>query len=428
MQRIGALAGFLVLIASFVPTPALALRCSDGSESHTATAQEAAAAPNGAIIAGTTQVCPGDAQSGIDAQAGQAKNDLASLRCNTGVDIAHLDGKFAVCADKFMQQLRQTSSRACIRSAYRSEAQQAAACKNICGQLSCPGLCAPPGRSYHQKGLAIDVDGVANNAQSWQIAAQFGVVNPGGLHRSDPNHYQSGNTDCAGMPVPAGDQGDYYNDTEHFFPAPSLPFQNMLGSLLRGGQQAPQPAQQTPPNPIPQLPVSSSTLISSMLSGSTTPIGAGSTTNTLPMTDPFTGMQQTPVSGQLGGQPTGGSNPNPYDLLNALAYSGATSTTIATGAPLALNSNLYQAGSVQYDQNGRPLPQVVPGSVSPQGPGSSQTFTSQDLQYQDTGWTPPSNATLLQKTLASLQQALYQVLVWARPFGNLAPPPGAIGT
>ena len=42
-----------------------------------------------------------------------------------------------------------------VTDAYRSEAQQAAAYQNK------PGLAAPPGHSYHERGLAIDINPTA---------------------------------------------------------------------------------------------------------------------------------------------------------------------------------------------------------------------------------------------------------------------------
>jgi hypothetical protein len=45
-----------------------------------------------------------------------------------------------------------------VVQSYRSCAQQAVACKRICGdQDRCPGRCVKPGLSYHQLGAAIDV-------------------------------------------------------------------------------------------------------------------------------------------------------------------------------------------------------------------------------------------------------------------------------
>jgi D-alanyl-D-alanine carboxypeptidase-like protein len=45
-----------------------------------------------------------------------------------------------------------------VVQSYRSCRQQALACERICGtRAGCPGRCAPPGLSWHQRGLAIDV-------------------------------------------------------------------------------------------------------------------------------------------------------------------------------------------------------------------------------------------------------------------------------
>jgi hypothetical protein len=45
-----------------------------------------------------------------------------------------------------------------VVESYRSCKQQRAACEAICGKRrGCPGLCAPPGLSWHQRAMAIDV-------------------------------------------------------------------------------------------------------------------------------------------------------------------------------------------------------------------------------------------------------------------------------
>jgi D-alanyl-D-alanine carboxypeptidase len=44
-----------------------------------------------------------------------------------------------------------------VVQSYRSCGRQRKACRNICGDpLGCPGLCAPPGSSWHQLGAAVD--------------------------------------------------------------------------------------------------------------------------------------------------------------------------------------------------------------------------------------------------------------------------------
>ena len=45
-----------------------------------------------------------------------------------------------------------------VVQSYRSCAQQRLACKRICGDPGgCAGTCAPPGKSWHQLGAAVDI-------------------------------------------------------------------------------------------------------------------------------------------------------------------------------------------------------------------------------------------------------------------------------
>jgi hypothetical protein len=58
----------------------------------------------------------------------------------------------------FREAQRRTGSAIEVVQSYRSCQEQAQACRNICGDPSgCPGLCAPPGLSYHQLGAAVDI-------------------------------------------------------------------------------------------------------------------------------------------------------------------------------------------------------------------------------------------------------------------------------
>jgi hypothetical protein len=82
----------------------------------------------------------------------------------TAAPVAHakLDivcGQKQTITQQYEQTLRQELDQAGYKdvtikctSCYRSPVQQAAACRRICGKASgCPGRCAPPGRSQHQK-------------------------------------------------------------------------------------------------------------------------------------------------------------------------------------------------------------------------------------------------------------------------------------
>ena len=94
-----------------------------------------------------------------------------------------------VAMEAFVQAQREASVPIPVVQSYRSCAEQRRACRQICGDPEgCPGLCAPPGRSWHQLGAAIDI-------------AQEGVDDPAivaalevhgwcqALPDSDPGHF-----------------------------------------------------------------------------------------------------------------------------------------------------------------------------------------------------------------------------------------------
>lgn len=78
--------------------------------------------------------------------------------CSRPPDLRTVDGVTLVAdaMDAFLQAEGATGPIVVVES-YRSCREQARACERICGARSCPGLCAPPGLSWHQRGLAIDV-------------------------------------------------------------------------------------------------------------------------------------------------------------------------------------------------------------------------------------------------------------------------------
>lgn len=78
--------------------------------------------------------------------------------CGRPEDLRSVDG-VSLVADA-MDAFREAETAAGpieVVESYRSCKEQARACEGICGRRSCPGLCAPPGLSWHQRGLAIDV-------------------------------------------------------------------------------------------------------------------------------------------------------------------------------------------------------------------------------------------------------------------------------
>jgi hypothetical protein len=75
-----------------------------------------------------------------------------------------------------------------VVQSYRSCASQALACQRLCGDSAgCPGTCAEPGTSYHQRGWAIDV-----TAASLRAPRVIGALRKAGCQsvpKSDPGHF-----------------------------------------------------------------------------------------------------------------------------------------------------------------------------------------------------------------------------------------------
>ena len=350
---------------------------------------------------------------GINQTSEQAKQDLKGMVCNSGVNIDGLDQNFAVCADKFMKALRAQSPAACVRDGYRSVAQQAAACQKICNALSCPGKCAPPGYSYHQKGLAVDVDVHMSVQTSWQIAQSStggGIQNPTGLHSSDPNHFQATGSTCSGAPVP-----QQSNPTDYYTPTLSqgtllTPTQNSAippGYCLINQQPIIyaqcSPQMQTAPTPTQPAPIQQPTTQPAQPTqpGSvTTP----SITPTLPLTVP-TSSASSIISSLL--------QPTPI-TLPPVASSATQALTIITnlgaassGSPL-INSSLYNI-----------ITNILPGNLA----GTTQSSypaTQTNYVYSGNTFGPdvtqysPSYSPQLFQILQPLKNALQGLLSFLR--------------
>jgi hypothetical protein len=413
---------------------AAAFTCASGAESHTATAAEAASVPNGNIVAGLTQVCPEDLKLGISADVGAAKQQLSSMLCNSGVNVTQLDPKFSVCAVKFMTKLRRISPTSCIESAYRSASKQAAVCKSICGQLSCPGLCAAPGRSYHQKGLAIDIGKLNVPLQTfWKLASQSGLGNPSGLHKSDPNHIQvmNGGSNCSDI--------GYAPTTDDIFtagPASSNPY--------FGYSASPMPSMQPVGTPTVTIPSTSSDTSQSTnqtqsqictpsfsCTGNimyykttscttqvyqTCPYGCGE--NSCNLSTSTSATVGTGVSGVFATSTNTNTNTNDNssdatssvsDILNS--YLNPTAVEIGTSTSLAFRLN-PETGDIEQ------IPVITnTGSLSPasgvissiQPVAGQQTFTSNDLSGSGGYFSSQQQASSFQKVLEGMKSAL----LWA---------------
>ena len=79
-----------------------------------------------------------------------------------------------------------------VVQSYRSCADQAEACRRICQNPGgCPGLCAPPGASYHQLGAAIDVsERMLSDQSAMEALRRAGWCQS--VPDSDPGHFSFG--------------------------------------------------------------------------------------------------------------------------------------------------------------------------------------------------------------------------------------------
>jgi hypothetical protein len=92
----------------------------------------------------------------------------------------------------FRRAENRTDTDIIVNATYRSCADQAAACRNICGNpQGCPGRCARPGTSWHQLGAAVDLtEGSLVNARIVDALRDTGWCQP--LPSSDPGHFSFG--------------------------------------------------------------------------------------------------------------------------------------------------------------------------------------------------------------------------------------------
>ncbi len=92
----------------------------------------------------------------------------------------------------FKQAERIAGTQIPVVQSYRSCAQQRIACRGICGDPGgCAGTCAPPGKSWHQLGAAVDVTQAGiDDAKIVAALKQAGWCEP--LLGSDPGHFSFG--------------------------------------------------------------------------------------------------------------------------------------------------------------------------------------------------------------------------------------------
>ncbi len=167
--------------------------------------------PSGPVDPNAIQM-PGDAKLlGLNSNAKEflkSRYTRGASKCvrDPNKAINGLNPQFAECAAKFLQAWEKSGQgRVSITSAYRSVADQRCVCP-----VAVPGKCASPGRSKHQRGIAIDVHPARGNwAQFHAAARKFGGVYFN-LGMTDKPHLVPSNTKCGAgglSPFGGGDGG-----------------------------------------------------------------------------------------------------------------------------------------------------------------------------------------------------------------------------
>jgi hypothetical protein len=94
--------------------------------------------------------------------------------------------------EAFRQAERLAGQRIEVIESFRSCREQARACQRICGnRMGCPGTCAAPGLSWHQRGLAIDISAESlGDPEVVQAFQQTGWCQA--VPQNDPGHFSFG--------------------------------------------------------------------------------------------------------------------------------------------------------------------------------------------------------------------------------------------
>lgn len=304
-------------------------------------------------------------------QAGS--NDGKNLRGGINPSLACRLVKFFEYAEK--QGCRNIK----ITSAYRSAQQQ----EDMCGAGSTG--CAPPGRSCHQYGLAVDI---SSSCTGW-MRSYLGTKNPGtaGAKQFKLHFPYSGdhiqcieNTTASCGPSTQGCDGTSSITPDLNYVQRASPTAQLANAFRQAlGQPTLPPQPQLPPQPLGQQ----QSPLNAFGEPSATLLATSSTLITT-------------------------ASSSVADRLEALAFGvTATATQGATSVPLVITGDSAAQITSSQQQSGQSTTSFAGGSPI------QQTFTSQDLGVLPTASQP--NTRLLQ-VLATLRQALVALLQYLRPF------------
>lgn len=221
---------------------------------------------------------------------------------------------------------------------------------------------------------------------------------------------------------------------------PTSALSDLIKQYTGGGQSGIGAQPYSATSPVSSaIPASSQPYTTAQPATIATPASSGASTNAGVTTtaSPSTIATPTTISGSSAVSPTNvsdllGTNTNTsaqtqpkattsaFDLINTIANPTFKAVTTATGAPIALNQDLGQQGSLaQGGYAPGAMQQLNDNVVSLAAGTAQQTFVSNDLQYsQNYSTQVPVAQTTLGRTLEILKTALVKLAGMLTPFGN----------
>src|SRR3989344_4266915 len=380
-------------------------------------------------------VCAPDSATVGD--SGEAKRFLASIMRGGSCGpyrstVEQLNPGFAVCAARFLKEVKQRDPRLRIVSAYRSTAHQAFLCGGGCGRVN--GPCAAAGSSKHQQGRAIDISVGTHIVPGWiqamgrgygvhfPVRNDSGHMEPMGGNCADPNFRP---TDTGGRPPTSGIAGA----ARQALNIP--PYDQSFGLAAQPAGQSSQEMCTLPDGWV--VPCSTIANRGGAPAQGGTSVG-GAPAQSLPASQqPLSYLQEpAPVSNLITppaanipivpGSERPSATTTKYSVIEQIGFLAAPEQApTATTTPFVLTVSARDAAFITQTQQ-RPAPTPNDTVYLPPEGTAQQTFTSPDLSLNPPSGSPAGARSATQTILAQFRDILSKALQLLRPFGRIHGP------
>ena len=407
----------------FVPTPAAALKCPDGTESHAAKEGEVPGVSAGTQTCGQAGILNGGCDTNPYPFLEQRRGGNVQITPSGGAgSLANgINPALACRLSKLIQAFETKGCSIRISSAYRSASSQAETCKSICGNPGgCGTGCSAPGNSCHQYGLAVDI---TSNCTA-QLRQYLGTKNPAAqgaqqfkLHFPySGDHIQCIENMVAACSVSTRGCDGSVQINPDLSTIPSASPSSQLSDAIRRamGQQPPMPPQPPPP-PQPTLPAQPTLPTQPTIS---------SEINTSTVANP----QITPISDIINNNSntntntkSASSSTSTIDLINEFG-SDSVSDSIDIGKAVDIDLNPDTSDAISLDGRKPATILSATGTLAIyQTLSVPQTFTSSDLANSPLSSSVVGENTFLRNVLQTMKNALLYALNYLKPFGGYTP-------